>query len=466
MFRGKHKRVILCLPTGAGKTVVFSNLASLTVAKGKRVLIVTDRVELLSQAGGTLVKNGLFPFVINADTKRIKTSYCYVAMVETLTRRMEKPEYREALGRVDLIIIDEAHKGNFRKIVDAFPDAFILGATATPIAAKKDQPLKSYFSEIVEPVDIPTLIDQGFLCDAKTYAAKEQVKGLKVKNGEYSDASQMEAFDQKKMYADCIKHWKAVAEGKKTLCFNINIEHSLKTCEEFQANGITCEHLDGKTPDHIRKQRLKDFAAGKFEVLCNVGVLTAGYDESSIECIIINRATKSAPLYFQCCGRGSRLHPGKENFTIIDMGSNFLEHGLWNAPINWRERFHNPPKKSDKEGVTPVKSCPKCDYAMHVSAPVCPDCGYVFPIKEKDKELLTTSEFVEVDKIIRKKWDTMTVEELLITQEAKGYKMGWVLHQIRNREPEKLEANLQLVERLKGYKKGWHKHQLNYVPND
>lgn len=430
------------------------------------MLIVTDRIELLAQAGGTLAKAGLFPAVISAKTKSIKASLCYVAMVETLARRIEKEEYRQAIGKVDLIIIDEAHKGNFRKIIEAFPDAYILGATATPVSAKKDQPLKDAFQEIVEPVDIPTLIESGFLVDAKTYAAKEEVRGLKVVRGEYSDDSLMAAFDKKAMYADCIKHWRVNANGKKTLCFNINCEHSRKTCEEFENAGISARHLDGETPDYIRKQILSDFAAGKFDVLCNVGVLTAGYDESSIECVIINRATKSAPLYFQMCGRGSRLHPNKNHFTILDMGSNFNEHGLWNEPVNWRDRFMNPKRKSDKEGVVPVKSCPECEYIMSINAKECPECGHVFPVKERDDELLEAAEFIQVEQLLKKKWDEMSVPELIRMQQVKGYKFGWLMHQLRkNRPAAMLENALLEVERIKGYRRGWAKHQLSFTGN-
>lgn len=442
-------------------TVIFSSIAAQTVAKRKRVLIVTDRIELLAQAGGALSRSGLIPSIINSNTKQIRPSLCHVAMVETLAKRMDKEAFRTALGKVDLVILDEAHKGCHRKIVEAFFESFILGATATPLAAKKEHPLKSYFDDIVEPVDIPTLIESGFLSEAKTYGAREEIIGLKVVRGEYSDDSLMEAFDKKAMYADCIKHWRAVANGKKTLCFNINIEHSKKTCEEFNNEGISAKHLDGETPEHIRKQILSDFAAGKFEVLCNVGVLTAGYDESSIECIIVNRATKSAPLYYQICGRGSRLHPGKDFFTIIDMGSNFNEHGLWNAAVDWKEIFHNPPKKSDKEGVMPVKTCPKCDYVVNISASFCPDCNYVFPIKEKEKDLLRASEFVEVSALLKKNWDDLSISELVRVQEEKKYKQGWIIHQIKKR-PKAMQVNLlSELARIKKYKNGWLKHQLS-----
>lgn len=466
VFRTK-KRVILCLPTGAGKTVVFSSIAAATVARKKRVLIVTDRVELLAQAGGTLAKAGLFPSLIDANTRRISPSLCHVAMVETLSRRIENDKHRQALGKVDLLILDEAHKGCHRKIVEAFPESYIIGATATPLSAKKEHPLNSYFDDIVEPVDIPALIELNFLSEAKTYGAREEVSGLKVTRGEYTDESLMQAFDKKAMYADCIKHWKAVANGKKTLCFNINIEHSQKTCEEFELQGISAMHLDGETPTAERKRILKDFANGAFDVLCNVGVLTAGYDESSIECIIINRATKSKPLYFQMCGRGSRIHPGKEHFTIIDMGSNFKEHGLWNAPVDWKRVFTHPPKKSDKQGLTPVKTCPSCDYVCNITASECPDCGYIFPVKKKERELLEAPEFVEVSQLLTKKWNELSVGELVKVQEAKGYKFGWLMHQLRkNRPAAMLENALLEVERLKGYRRGWAKHQLSYSGND
>ncbi|TXK52357.1 DEAD/DEAH box helicase [Pontibacter qinzhouensis] len=457
-FRQQKKKVILCLPTGAGKTFTFSDLAKRTVEKGGRVLILTHRIELLTQADGALTKVGLNPFVISANTKHLYTAECYVAMVETFYRRVKKESFVSALGNISLVIIDECHLGNFFKIIEYFQDAFIIGATATPISSKKEFPLKDFYSDIVEPIDIPSLIQMGFLAPPITYGAKEEITGLKTKMGEYTDESLMNVFDKKTMYDDAITHYKQLAAGRKTICFNINIEHSIKMKNAFLDAGISAEHLDGTTPDAERKRILKAFNRGEFNVLCNVGVLTTGFDEPSISCIIINRATKSTSLYFQCCGRGSRMAPGKKDFIIIDMGANFKEHGLWNEPINWRDRFLNPKKPGKGGGVAPVKECHKCSAIIPAGVKTCSYCGFTYTKEHEEKELLRSAGFVEISpEHLSKAWDKMSVKEIEATRILKNYKIGWAVHQLKPRGRPALEEYAV----LKGYKEGWVDYQID-----
>ncbi|PSR56095.1 DEAD/DEAH box helicase [Adhaeribacter arboris] len=456
-FRSQKKKVILCLPTGAGKTYTFSDLAKKTIDKGGKVLILTHRVELLTQANGALSKVGLNPFIIQANCKHIHPSSCYVAMVETLYRRLQKPEFVQVIGNITLIIIDECHLGNFRKVLELFPDVHIIGATATPISSKKEFPLKDFFDEIIVPIDIPSLILMGFLASARTYGAIEEVSNLKTKMGEYTDASLMGAFDKKLMYDDAINHYKDFAQGRKAICFNINIEHSLKMRDAFRDAGIRCEHLDGEISETERKRILASFKKGEFEVLCNVGVLTTGFDEPSISCIIVNRATKSTSLYFQMCGRGSRILEGKEDFIIIDMGSNFKEHGLWNEPVNWKERFLNPKKPSKNAGVAPVKECPECNAIIPAVSKLCQHCGFKYTKEVETKELLRSAGFVEITPSdLNKPANKMSVREVEAFRLLRGYKIGWAVHQLRERGRTALEEYAQ----LKNYKAGWVNHQM------
>jgi superfamily II DNA or RNA helicase len=464
MFKDGKKRLIFCLPTGAGKTVCFSTIAKKAVENGSRVMILTNRTELLTQAGGTLIKVGLKVEAIKAGQKFLKPSMAYVAMVETLYRRVNRLSFRQALGQLDLIIIDEAHIGAFRKIIEAFPDSHIIGATATPLASSKKHPLIDFYDDIVEPVTIAELIDQKFLVPAKTYGAKEEIGKLQVKNGEYTDQSQMDFFNKKAHYDGVVIQYQKLAPGKKAICFCVNQEHAVKTAEAFNEAGIAARFIvsDGKLcPAEMREKNKKDFAEGKFQVLVNCGILTTGYDEPSIECVIMDRKTKSLPLWMQCCGRGSRLYPGKEFFTIIDMGSNFLEHGLWQQDTDWTEIFRNPTRSNSNINFeAPTKKCPKCDFAMHPTASNCKECGYSFPPPEQKFEKAT--EFVEVtlDKWLNydlsQKPEQMSVEELEFLQQAKGYKPGWLHRQLRTRGREALAE----YAAMKGYKAGWVQHQM------
>lgn len=165
-------------------------------------------------------------------------------------------------------------------------------------------------------------------------------------------------------------------------------------------------HLDGNTPEYERKAILEWFKNTSDAILCNVAILTAGWDEPTIETVIMNRSTLSMPLWLQCTGRGSRPAPGKKTFTIIDLGGNAAQPSIgdWNAPRNWENIFFNPPKKGE-EGVAPSKNCPECDAILHASAKVCQYCGYVFPSKEQDQEnilgdFVVVTKGIDVEKII------------------------------------------------------------------
>lgn len=464
-FQEGKKRIIFCLPTGAGKTVVFSNMAKQAVENGERVMILTNRTELLSQAGGTLAKVGLMPERISAGQKYLHPAMSYVAMVETLFRRVNRPSFRQALGRLDLIIIDEAHVGAFRKIIEAFPEARIIGATATPLAASKKHPLNDLYDDIVEPVTIAELIDSNYLAPAKTYGAREEIGKLAVKNGEYTDASQMDHFGKKSHYDGVVIQYQKLAPGKKAICFCVNQEHAVKTAEAFNKAGIRARFIiSDKTlcPDHVRDKNKKDFAEGAFDVLVNCGILTTGYDEPSIQAVIVDRKTKSLPLWLQMCGRGSRPYEGKKHFTIIDMGSNFAEHGLWQQATDWTELFHNPKKSyGNVKFEAPVKKCPECDFALHPTARTCPECDYSFPPPAQVFQKAT--EFVEVtldkwlDYDLKKDTAQMSIEELEFSANAKGYKPGWLYRQLRGRGRDALAE----FAKLKGYKPGWVQHQMS-----
>lgn len=493
-FSAGHKRVVLCLPTGSGKTVVFSYLVKATITKNPRakVLILTDRVELLAQAGGTLGKLGIEWAQIASGLTLNHYANVYVGMVETFFRRIQKFPH---LLDMNLVIIDEAHRGNFKKLFSLFkPETFVIGATATPLASSQKDPLINYYQAIVNTVSIPDLIEEGFLVPAETYAAKVDTSKLKTDNmGEYTNESQMEVFAKREVYDGVVNKYLALGSGKKAVCFNVNIDHSIEVTRRFLEAGINAEHLDGETPIEQRKAILARFKSGETAVLCNVGIVTTGFDEPSVEIVIINRATTSVPLWLQMCGRGSRLCPeiGKQKFIIIDMGENWRYLGLWEHERDWEDMFYNPvkkKKKSEKKQAAPVKDCPQCEAILSLSARDCPHCGHEF---EAPKPNIVEEVEFDMVNVKPRDWDNLNLEQLLKLQITKGYKVGWVLHQLRNRslKPEKYreiesikdrdpetyafrvelirrlereayEKNLRALSEYKGYKRGWVKREM------
>lgn len=468
----RKKSLIMCLPTGAGKTVVFTSICAATLQKSltSRVMILTDRKELLTQAGGTLQHFGLHPELITADARETdKHKRLFVGMVETVARRGRK--LADLYRAINLLIIDEAHKGNFRKVLAMFPNARVIGATATPISASKKHPLNESFSGIVEGPTIAELIELGYLSEARTFTVKDDLSDLETaRNGDYTGASLDKHFNKHELRLGVVEQYRRTADGSKAIVFNCSVQHSKDVCQAFVDAGYKAKHLDANTPGHVRMSTLYWFRHTPGAILCNCSILTTGFDEPTIETVIVNRATKSLPLWLQMCGRGSRVLPNKKQFTILDMGANVISGGmgLWEADRDWSSAFRNAQaKEGTGDGVAPVKECPNCGALVPASAPKCKHCGYVFPEKRRQ-----SAELEEVKKSLvaralpphlQKPVSKMTVRELIerasIGSLATGlpYKHAWIVRQLKDRGEEALHE----YARLKGYKSGWVWRQIN-----
>lgn len=374
-------RLIFQLPTGGGKTITASALIHrfCQAMPDKKVLFIVHRDELLTQFRKAYAgQYGVFPeAIVSGVSYRNPNSQVYVTMVETANNRLKKsPNW---FGDVGLVVIDEAHIGNFKKIHQYFPDTLIVGLTATPISSSKKHPLKEQYQEIICSTDIPDLIQIGALVPNKTFHIKGQVSAaeLKVKNGEFDAFEMSREYSKSKHIMNCVKGYEDHAKGEKTIVFNCSVEHSQMVTQAFIDAGYNARHLDGEMPEAERAEILKWFAATPDAILCNIGILTAGFDEPSIKCVIMNRATLSLPLWLQCTGRGSRPFENKDFFIILDLGGNALRHGDWSTPRDWHFIFHNPPKpgKLKADGAVPVKLCEQCDAIISLQARVCTFCG-------------------------------------------------------------------------------------------
>ena len=390
------KRVVAQLATGGGKTVCFAAICDRFTARNTTdILILVHREELLHQASRAIA---LPTQPVVAGMRSIPQARVYVAMVETAYKRLHQ------FTNIGLVIVDECHIGNFTKVIEHFSSQYIIGFTATPLAARKTNPLRNYFDDIICGIDIPELIEQGFLCPELTYSAAQIVDRakLKMKAGEF-DAAQMAAAYKAPKYIDStVNAYKQHSLGRKTIIFNCNVEHSQAVNAAFCAAGFNSRHLDADSPD--RAATLQWFANTPDAILNNIGIATTGFDQPDIETVIVNKATASMPLWLQMCGRGARPHDVKLAFTIIDLGGNCMTHGLWSSPRNWSDIFHYPKKPGN--GVAPVRQCPKCGALHHTAKKVCDaqylgmyfPCGHVFPvIKPKDEAI---EKFIQVSKAI------------------------------------------------------------------
>jgi superfamily II DNA or RNA helicase len=419
-FVKAHNSVIMQAPTGSGKTVMFSYMVKAAAAKQSRCLILTDRVEILEQAGGTFDRVGIDYQNITAKTKAVPNSKVCVAMVETIKRRLKsRLDFQMYLKKIDLLIIDEAHKAAFDSVFAYLKDeCYVIGATATPIRTNVKKPLKDYFTAIVEGANIASLIQQQFLSKPKYYGVSVDLSKVKMKAGEFDERDQEKVFSEVKVFEGLKHNLGKYAKGKKTMIFCPSVQSSLNVAHE-----LGCLHLDGEMNSKQRTEILTEFETTPDSVITNCAITTTGYDHAEIECIVLYRATTSLPLYLQMIGRGSRVTETKRAFTILDFGMNVQRFGYWHIERKWSLEL--PKKISRKKDVFPVKFCPECGAIVSVNVKTCEYCGYIWPVTERERMFAELQELTYVE--IQKKMNEATsIEEMEQIRIAKGYKVGYL----------------------------------------
>lgn len=341
---GGH-RILYQLPTGGGKTRIFAEIAKWYITNcHHKVVVLTHRTELCDQTASTLKRLGIKNKVINSTVKRLRSREqhdCYVAMVETLRNRIKQGVFDPS--QIGLVIIDEAHHNAFQKLLSRFPDAIVVGVTATPLSSNPDLPMKKSYNELIIGESISDLISQGYLAKPVSWSYDVEINSLKTGiYGDFTISTSDELYSSQAMLDLLLHAYETHSKNKKTLIFNNGIFTSRNVCKLFEDAGYPVKHLDSRHSAAEREAILKWFRRTKGAVLTSVSILTTGFDEPSIQTVILNRATTSLTLYHQMIGRGSRSLPRKKTFTIIDLGNNIDRFGEWQAPVDWQLIFDNP----------------------------------------------------------------------------------------------------------------------------
>ncbi len=410
-FDNGTNEVCLCMPTGSGKTYTFTELAKDYHAQyHTKVLIIVHRKELLKQ---TVKSLGVDCFEIVAKRKYVSKDYkFYVAMVETLKKRSH------LLPEFGLVIVDEAHIGNFKNLPLSYNHK--IGATATPLT---NPPLSAQYKEIVMPITISELIGVGKLSSCVAYGFKEDEfilaeKSWSIKAGEYTDADQMNLYKNQMMVNGVVNAYKEKALEKKTLVFNVNVEHCKLVNDAFLKAGYNSKMLTAENSDIERTEILSWLKYTPNAILQSVGVLTTGFDEPTIEAIVLNRATASLNLYLQMIGRGGRITDDKNQFTLIDLGRNVVRHNMYEFEHNWRKYFfEGKPKKKKKDGNAPVKHCPNCEALIPTNSAKCAYCGFVIVKVQAGNE----ERHFELVKYVSSKPHNIHVESVFEATKSKGH---------------------------------------------
>ena len=332
------------LPTGGGKTIIFSEIVRQYLKlKKKKVVVLTHRIELCNQTSKVLSDFGVLNKIVNSKASlHDQQEYsCFVAMVETLNNRLLDDKLD--ISDVGLVIIDEAHYNSFTKLLKFFSSSFILGVTATPLSSNINLPMTDNYDELIVGESISELIKNKFLARANLYTYNVGLTSLIVgANGDYTVKSSEELYTNNDMLSKLLLAYEERCLNKKTLIFNNGINTSLIVYDTFKKAGFNIKHLDNTATKKQRSETLRWFKNSPDAILTSVSILTTGFDEPTVNCIMINRATKSLTLYYQMIGRGSRLLKDKNTFEVIDLGNNFYRFGEWGSDIDWHKIFRNP----------------------------------------------------------------------------------------------------------------------------
>jgi DNA repair protein RadD len=425
-------RVCAVAPCGAGKTIMVGWMAEATALKNRRTLFLVHRQELIKQSTETFAAMNILHGIMATKCPKDYAQMVQIGSVQTVSRRLaETPP-------PDFIVIDECHHATantWGKIISYFPNAKVLGVTATP-ERLGGHGLGDVFQSLVIGPTARELIAWGNLAPYQYYAppAKFNADEVRVKFGEYVKSDMEIQMDQNTVIGDIIANYCKLAPGMRAVCYCVSLAHSKHIAASFCAAGIPAMHIDGDTPDIIREQAIQDFRDNKIKILCNVDLISEGFDVPAMEAVILARPTQSLTLYIQQAMRPMR--PDKNNpdkkAVIIDHVGNVFRHGM---PDENREWTLEPKKKKPKQDrILIVKTCPKC-FSAHYSARQCPVCGYVYPTAARDEmpkeEAGKLLKIEEVERKAKRQEVGRARTKIELEQIAikRGYSLRWVIKQ-------------------------------------
>jgi len=443
------RAVLGVLPTGGGKTIVFSEIARLAIAIGHRVLILVHRDELLRQASEKLTLLGISHGIIAAGYSP-SGAQVQIASVQTFVRRMHK--FR---CEFHLIIIDEAHHSNatsWTTILSAHTNAHILGVTATPCRLDGKGlgvACGGHFETMVEGPSIRDLIDDGFLCQPITYGAERiDTSQIQIRCGDFVQDEVVKAIDKPKITGNAVEHYGDICYGLPAIAFCASVKHSQHVSEAFNRHGIVSDVMAGNMSNDQRKYKIQALASGKIKVLTACDMISEGTDIPVVSVGIMLRPTNSLSLHLQQGGRVLRMYEGKENAFILDHAGNWERFGLVDQVRSWSLEGVERKDKRSSEGIKNLRRCPKCFMVFSVGLSHCPQCGNAITAKEREikhqdgKLKIITSADIEKKKARMEVGRLKTLDDLLRLADARGYKRDWAYHVHNSRKAKENERSV------------------------
>lgn len=444
-FLNGHKKVLLHLATGGGKTLIFCNILKAAKEKGTKAMMVVRGRKLIQQASMRLDREGVDHGVIMAGHWRNRPNQLVqLASIDTLYARRDKIQIPDC----SLLVLDEAHFAigdSFLWLINRLPNAYFLPVTATPHVKEG---LRHIADTVVYPISIRELIAQKFLVAPKYFIpTKVNLADVKVDNrtGDYIVSQLSTAMENPTLYGDMVDSYTKHALNQPALIFCVSVAHSKAVAELFNQRGITAEHVDANCTDKERNDAIGRLESGATRIITNVGILTTGVDIPCVRCIILARPTKSYNLYIQILGRGTRPYPGKNEFVVLDHANAVEEHGFIE---NERECDLDGKITINRNLGIAVCVCKQCFFAFDPtgSTPfeprnyICPECSHdnTPPRREISERVVDTSYVMKAVEVARIEETPIQFEIRKLTRQSfdKGYKPGWVYHKIREKHGE------------------------------
>ena len=444
------KRLVLVLPTGGGKTVLFAALIASYLERSKQpVIVIVHRKELVDQTLSKLAAVGVEAGVIMGSDKRSRPAPVQVCSVQTLQRRLDR------LPPAGLVIYDEVHHAaaqGARSVLAAYPDALVLGFTATPWRADR-LGLKDVFQDMVvaaTPLELQAL---GALvkCDPYAYDAPD-LHAVRITAGDYNQGDLAEACNTDVLVGSIVEEYAKHTPGRRAIVFPVNCDHSRALVAEFSAAGFSARHIDWATPADERAATLRGLASGSVTVVSSVGVLTEGFDCPAAEVAILARPTKSLSLYLQMCGRVLRPCDGKDRAVINDHAGNVFRHGFIEDARDYS--LTETPQR-----VLDLHTCTDCHALVTVwrRDGTCPKCGSLQHMPAEEREAMERRQGKEPVAGVRLSREQIERVRAQFAAQGRDVTLAQAAKVLRATREEKAAEflRLQLVATAKGFKPGF-----------
>jgi DNA repair protein RadD len=433
-----RRRILLVMPTGAGKTVSFAYVIAGAVNRGRRILIVAHRIELLDQIAAAVERAGASYGVIAPGFAETDAPV-QIASVATFVRRLDR--WR---NRFDFLVADEAHHAvspSWARVLASQPAAHVLGVSATP-ERLDGRGLCEIFDDMVLGPSTAELIDAGWLSPFVCFgpAAAPDLSRARIRAGDFAVEDIRDAMNGV-VIGSAVEEYKRRLLGTAAVVFCVDVAHSKAVAAAFVTAGVTARHVDGEMSAPERRAAIAGLASGEIRVLTNCGLISEGVDIPAIGAVILLRPTASLALFLQMFGRGLRLAPGKDRAVLLDFAGNCLRHGMPDAPRSWS--LEAKPRRQRERALDgpPLRRCGSCGALNRPSTQQCVECIADLRTAKERREIE-----VRLREVERRQHDDMLAQMLPRERLAwagaderrlrrvacvSGYSPGWVFHRLR-----------------------------------